>query len=198
MSAPMSMMGTGLQLLARTCMGKMTYRSALTLKEVLPMLVSPRTANHAGGMVLGFLAREYLPTKAMTMYRRDVTKRKLSSCSLLPPQVAYSSNRPFATKLPMIPKKHRGSHRMSDSFDLCCLSSASSSSLLMAPWMTAMGGGWSRGRQASHMSTSSESAWSGQSPCCRLHCCRRRGCHWRQCRRRHHGCISEVLSPEDT
>ncbi len=52
MSAPMSMTGTGLQLLASTCMEKMTYRNARTLKKVLPMLVSHRTANWAGGMVL--------------------------------------------------------------------------------------------------------------------------------------------------
>ncbi len=48
----MSMTSTGLQLLASTCMGKMTYRNARMLKKVLPMLVSPRTANWVGGMVL--------------------------------------------------------------------------------------------------------------------------------------------------
>ncbi len=52
MSAPMSMIGTFLQLSASTYMGKMTYCNARALKKVLPMLVSLRTANWAGGMVL--------------------------------------------------------------------------------------------------------------------------------------------------
>jgi len=72
-------------------------------------------------MVLGFSALAYLPTLAVTVYSKDVTKRKLSSCSLLPPDVAYSRRRPYATKLPMMPKKHTASQRMSDAFDCCCL-----------------------------------------------------------------------------
>jgi hypothetical protein len=48
------------------------------LKKVLPILMSPSAASWAGEVMLGFSAQVYLPTEAVTVQRRDVTKRKLS------------------------------------------------------------------------------------------------------------------------
>mmetsp|Transcript_22125 Transcript_22125/g.52285 ORF Transcript_22125/g.52285 Transcript_22125/m.52285 type:complete len:106 (-) Transcript_22125:458-775(-) len=101
----------------------MTYRNALTLKNVLPMLVSPSTANCAGGIVDGFSARAYRPTEAVIVYSSDVTKRKESSCKCFPPDVANSSRSPYATKDPMIPKKQNASQKYSLFEVLDCVAS---------------------------------------------------------------------------
>jgi hypothetical protein len=92
----------------------MTYRSDLTEHHVLPMLVNPRTANRAGGMVVGVSSRTYLPAAAVKVYSPDVTNKKLSSWSFRPPDVVYSISSPYTTKLPMIPRKHASSHSRSD------------------------------------------------------------------------------------
>lgn len=72
----------------------MTYLRDLTEQKVDPMDVRPRTAKRAGGMEVGVSCRTYRPAAAVTVYRPEVTKRKESSCSFLPPLVVNSRRRP--------------------------------------------------------------------------------------------------------
>ena len=87
--------------------------------KVDAILVNPKIANRAGGMVVGVSPLTYRPAAAVTVYRPEVTNRKLSSWSFRPPLVVYSNSNPYATKENMIPMKHKKSQIRSCVLDDC-------------------------------------------------------------------------------
>lgn len=80
---------------------------------MLPILVKPRIANRAGGIVDGVSSRTYRPAAAVNVYNPDVTNRNDNSCNLRPPLVVYSRSNPYATKDAIIPTKHINNHTTS-------------------------------------------------------------------------------------
>ena len=109
-SAPMIITGMGLQDLASTCTGKMTYRSERTLVKEDAMLKKASPSSLYSGMVVRGSPVKSRQKRAVRLYISDVTKMYESSCSFRPPLVAYSSTIPKTTPEAISPAKQMNSH----------------------------------------------------------------------------------------